>query len=387
MKKLAIITTHPIQYYAPVFKLLQERNLISIKVFYTLGETSDPKPDPGFAKNISWDIPLLDGYDFEWLVNTSDSPGSHHFKGIITPGGIGQIQKYKPDAILVFGWAYQSHLQIIKHFNAKLPVYFRGDSTLLNEKPGIKNSLRYVFLRWVYTKISHAFYVGENNKAYYKKFGLGESQLSFAPHAIDNDRFDADRSVEAGELRSSLNIAEQEILILYAGKFEPVKNVEVLLKAFMALNRQNVHLLLTGNGPEEKKLKTLVAGSDSLRHIHFIDFKNQSYMPVLYQAADLFCLPSKSESWGLSINEAMACGTAILASDKVGCAVDLIKIGENGATFRSGDINNLERNLRQLTNSKSQLVKFGQQSKFIIRSWDFLNIATAIENKLINEAT
>jgi glycosyltransferase involved in cell wall biosynthesis len=387
MKKLAIITTHPIQYYAPIFRLLQQRNNISIKVFYTLGEPTAPKHDPGFGKAVSWDIPLLEGYDFEWLVNTAPAPGSHYFKGIITPGAIGQIKKYQPDALLIFGWAYQSHLKIIRHFSGKLPIYFRGDSTLLNETGGLKKTLRSVFLKWVYNHITHAFYVGENNKAYYKAFGLKERQLSFAPHAIDNKRFEVKREKEAEELRASLPIDKQHILILYAGKFEVVKNVELLVTAFATLNNPNVHLLLAGNGPEEKKLKDIATNSDIAANIHFTDFKNQSYMPVLYQAADLFCLPSTSETWGLSINEAMACGTAILASDKVGCTADLVKIGENGAVFKSGDENNLARNLQHLTKDKAQLVRLGQQSELIIRDWNFEQIAQAIENKLLNEAT
>jgi glycosyltransferase involved in cell wall biosynthesis len=247
--------------------------------------------------------------------------------------------------------------------------------------------VRYRILKWVYGHISHAFYVGENNKAYYKKFGLKESQLSFAPHAIDNKRFESDRKNEAGELRSSLNINDQDILVLYAGKFEQVKNVDLLLQAFTALNRKNVHLLLTGNGPDEEKLKDLAGRSSASANIHFMDFKNQSYMPVLYHGADLFCLPSKSETWGLSINEAMACGTAILASDKAGCAADLVQVGENGAVFRSGDVNNLVDTLQHLTNDKARLTRFGQKSKVIIRNWDFLHIAMAVEKKLMNEAT
>lgn len=65
MKRLAIITTHPIQYNAPLFKLLTQRNNITIKVFYTWGKSVlENKYDPGFKKNIEWDIPLLDGYGF-----------------------------------------------------------------------------------------------------------------------------------------------------------------------------------------------------------------------------------------------------------------------------------------------------------------------------------
>jgi glycosyltransferase involved in cell wall biosynthesis len=386
MKKIAIITTHPIQYYAPVFKLLHQRKRVELKVFYTLGEGAINKLDHGFNKIVQWDVPLLEGYEFEWLRNTSSDAGSHYFKGIVNPEGIDQIEKYQPDAILIFGWAYNSHLKIIRYFNGKIPIYFRGDSTLLNEKKGLKKTLRYIFLKWVYRHVNHAFYVGKNNRHYYEKYGLKKSQLSFTPHAIDNDRFEADRKHEANELRSSFGVSNNDVLILYAGKFEPVKNVELLVSAFITLKPVNVHLLLAGNGPNENKLKDMAGKSNVTGNIHFIGFKNQSYMPVLYQAADLFCLPSKSETWGLSINEAMACGKAILASDKVGCVVDLVENGRNGAIFLSDDATGLVEKLQQLTEDKVQLGKLGQQSKLIIKDWCFLHIAEAIENKLLNEA-
>jgi glycosyltransferase involved in cell wall biosynthesis len=383
MKKLAIISTHPIQYYAPVFRLLNQRKKIEIKVFYTLGIENTSKYDPGFGKTVSWDIPLLDGYQYDWADNIAANPGSNHFNGIVTPKLSGQVNDWQPDAILVYGWAYQGHLKVIRYFKNKIPVYFRGDSTLLNEPKGIKKIVKTLFLRWVYKHIDHTFYVGKNNKAYFLKYGLVEKQLSFAPHAIDNDRFRIDRSVEALELRSSLKIKEEDNLILFAGKFEPVKNVELLLSAFISLKKQNAHLLLVGNGVDEDQLKSHAGNSAVAGNIHFLDFKNQSYMPVLYQAADLFCLPSKSETWGLSINEAMACGKAILASDRVGCAVDLVKNARNGAIFKAGDRNDLTQKLRQLTNYKDLLVKFGEQSRIIIKDWNFLIIAKAIENKLL----
>src|ERR1700679_1227966 len=115
MKKLAIITTHPIQYYAPIFKLLTQRQKIEIKVYYTWGEQVANKYDPGFKKIIQWDIPLLDGYPYEWAKNTSKRPGSHNFKGVVTPDLTGEIEAWRPDAILVIGWGYHSHLKIMRH--------------------------------------------------------------------------------------------------------------------------------------------------------------------------------------------------------------------------------------------------------------------------------
>ena len=379
--RLAIITTHPIQYYAPIFKLLHERDNISIKVYYTWGEKALNKFDPGFGQKVSWDIPLLEDYKYEWVLNAANEPGTHHFKGIVNPELIEQVNLWHPDAILFFGWAYHSHLKAIRYYYKKIPVFFRGDSTLLNEPKGIKGLAKYIGLQWVYRHVNHAFYVGENNKAYFKKYGLSDGQLSFAPHAVDNSRFEKDCSKEAGELRRSLDIKDDDLLVLYAGKFDPVKNVELLLSAFVNLNKDNVKLLLVGNGALEAQLKKLASSTNS-SGIHFLDFKNQSYMPVLYQAADLFCLPSLSETWGLAVNEAMACGRAVLASDNVGCAPDLVKTDYNGAVFKSGDLADLINKLQMLTQSKALLNQYGENSKTLIKNWNFLKIAEAIENKL-----
>jgi glycosyltransferase involved in cell wall biosynthesis len=384
MKRLAIITTHPIQYYAPLFALLQRRGNIAVRVFYTWGEASVNKLDPGFGQAVNWDLPLLEGYPFEWVENTSAEPGSHHFKGIINPSLISRVEQFGADAILVFGWAYNGHLKAMRHFKSKKPVYFRGDSTLLDGSWGIRKVVRSFFLRWVYSYVDHAFYVGANNKAYLKKFGLDDSQLSFGPHAIDNDRFATKFASEAFELRKRLGVSDGDILILFAGKFEEKKSPELLLEVFLTLEQPGVHLLLTGNGQLEETLKLMASGAGN---VHFMNFQNQSQMPVVYQACDLFCLPSKGpgETWGLAVNEAMACGKAVITSDKVGCAVDLVS-NENGVIFPSGNGEALGDALQSVLKDKSRLIKMGNASSNRIAPWNFTNIAVAIENKLLNEA-
>jgi glycosyltransferase involved in cell wall biosynthesis len=383
MKQLAIITTHPIQYYAPIFKLLHQRQQISIKVFYTWGKDAIKKYDPGFNKEIEWDIPLLENYPFEWVTNTSSKPGSHHFNGIINPDLNKKLKQLNPDAILILGWAYNSHLKAMRYFKNKIPVYFRGDSTLLDEQKNIKAIFRAIFLKWIYRHIDHAFYVGTNNKAYFKKYGLKESQLSFAPHAIDNDRFGIDRSVEATNLRNNLGLSSTDILILFAGKFEQKKDPLLLTDAFLQLEQTNCHLLFVGNGALETTLKQK---AQTINNIHFKEVQNQTYMPAIYQACDLFCLPSKGpgETWGLAVNEAMACGKAILASNKVGCAIDLVN-DNNGATFVSEDLDDLLQKLKILSRSREKLNKYGTNSLNHIKDWNFANIAIAIESKLLNE--
>lgn len=368
MKRLAVVITHPIQYYVPVFQLLSQQ--CRLKVFYTWGENwLNNKYDPGFMKNVEWDIPLLNGYEYGFVENIAKEPGSYHRKGINNPKLIEYIKNFQPNAILVHGYAYKSHLQVLRYFKGKVPVWFRGDSTLLNEKQGLKSFLKKIYLQWIYAHIDKAFYVGINNKAYFKKYGLKNNQLVFSPHAVDNRRFAEKRLEEVIILKRKLGIAVDDIVILYAGKFENVKNLPLLIKAFNLIKPQrNVKLLLVGNGPQEQELK-LMANDNA--NILFLNFQNQSFLSVIYQTCDVFCLPSYSETWGLAVNEAMAAGKAIIVSDKVGCSVDLVKNEINGYIFTSNNVNSLNEKLALFIDQLEIIKNFGLQSQEIIKNWNF----------------
>ena len=149
------------------------------------------KYDPGFGKEVTWDIPLLEEYDFQFVRNTSRKPGSHHFFGIINPTLNNEIENWNADAILVYGWNFSSHVKAISYFHGKKPVYFRGDSIVEdNHLNPVKSIFKKFALKWLYSKIDAAFYVGKLNQKYFKKYGVKEDKLIFAPHAVENDRFD-----------------------------------------------------------------------------------------------------------------------------------------------------------------------------------------------------
>jgi len=383
MKKLAIITTHPIQYNAPFFKLLSAGNKVQARVFYTWGRAVlEKKYDPGFNKTIEWDIPLLEGYDYEFLENTSKDPGSHHFNGIINPAILTRINEFGPDVVLVYGWKFKSHLQVLRHYKNKKPVWFRGDSVLLNERPGFKSFVKGMVLNWVYKHIDVAFYAGTNNRIYFEKSGLQPAQLTAAPHAVENERFGNSpgryREGAAG-FREQLKIGSNDLVFLYAGKLIPTKDIGTLIKAFARIKKMGVHLVIVGNGPEEASLKAKMA---VVSNLHFLDFQNQAIMPAVYHLCDIFVLPSVGETWGLSVNEAMAAGKAILVSDRCGCAIDLVKNGENGYIFKAGDEQDLFEKMLLLTETGSQLKQMQGNSFVMIGEYTFRKFAEAIENAL-----
>ncbi len=372
--KLAIITTHPIQYYAPVFQLLSRRGNIQVKVFYTW-EPEAATYDKGFGKNFQWDIPLLEGYDHQFVSNNGSR--RKDFRGVRNPSLVREIMQWGADAVLVFGWNYYSHLNAMRYFKGKRPVLFRGDSTLLDEQGKFRKTIRKLFLRWIYTNVDYAFYVGSNNKAYFLEHGLRDPQLVFAPHAIDNERFGT-AGMATDILPTGKALPTEAVKILFVGKFQPKKNPALLVDGVNALNSPDIHLLMIGNGELENELKE--RAKDNQR-IHFFPFQNQSMMPSVYRMADVFCLPSQGpgETWGLAVNEAMASGRAVLVSDKVGCAEDLVRNGENGYTFRSGDLQDLINKIELLSNKK-ELALMGDRSREMITSWSFGQIVQAIES-------
>ncbi len=419
MKKLALISTHPIQYNAPWFALLAKESGIQLKVFYTWSQRQTDLFDEKFGEAIEWDIPLLEGYDYTFVKNTSKKPGTKHFQGIQCPTLNKEIEEWGATHLLVFGWNYLAHLKAMRYFKGKIQVLFRGDSTLLDYdirsiktvvssfksrklilstfKNYLEFKLRKFFLTFIYKKIDTALYVGQNNKAYFIAHGLKEHQLTHVPHAIDNDRFfdsqEKQYEQKARLWRHELGIKEEDSVILFAGKFEPKKAPFLLLDAFKQLKYQHINpdfqditcsattlkLLFLGAGPLEKQLKQ---DANENPDIKFIPFQNQSQMPVVYRLANLFCLPSigPNETWGLAVNEAIACSRPVVMSDKVGCAADLALLPNR--VFKSKDTQDLVHQLsvliKQIQNKQIEKDSIRHQ----IEPWCFQAIADTIRNVL-----
>ena len=369
MPRLAIVSTHPIQYYAPLFRRLSTRDELDVHVFYGWEGPSTGDYDPGFDEEVTWDIPLLDGYPHTFLENKSGDPGTHHFRGLVTPDLVPSIEAWGLDAVLVFGWNYWSHLRALRHFHGRVPVLFRGDSTLLDETHGPRRWGRRLFLRWVYRHVDRALYVGQNNRAYFEAHGLSDDQLTWAPHAVENARFaDASGADDwARRWRKEIGIPEDAPVVLFVGKLGTKKAPDVLLDAFLQLEHREAHLTIVGSGPMEDKLMTQ-AKDDS--HVHFLGFQNQSRMPVVYRLGDVFVLPSRGpgETWGLAVNEAMACRRPVVVTERVGCAPDLID-ESNGRIVPPEDPDALCRALDELLADRDRLQAMGRRSAERIQEW------------------
>lgn len=383
--KLAIITSHPIQYYAPWFRYMNAMHGIDLRVFYLWDFGVKNTIDPEFKSAVQWDIPLLDGYSYEFVPNKSADPGTHHFGGLNNPGLAAAVRAFQPDAVLMMIYNYRACIDFILKWNTRrAPLLFRGDSHRLVKRHGIKETFRRRAISALYNRFQALLYVGKANREYYRYHRAPEEKLFFAPHAVDNNRFihQADTAQsQARQWREELGVPDDHKLVLFAGKFIEKKRPNDLLRAFIRIDSPDTHLLLVGGGELEKKLRE-IAGQHP--RVHFAPFQNQSKMPRTYAAADLVVLPSfgLGETWGLAINEAMCLARAVMASSHVGCGLDLINNARNGFIFEAGDQEDLTRKLARAIQSKDRLAAMGAESRRIIENYSYAQTTDGLKKAL-----
>lgn len=328
MRRLAFIVSHPIQYYAPLHQRLARREDLAIKVFFTWHDGRGAVVDSGFKRAVAWDLPLTEGYDYELVPNVAADPGTHHFFGLRNPTLMQQVLAWRPDAVHITGWAWASHLWALRALHRLgMPTLFRGDSHLLDEtRRGPRWWLKRAVLKRVLAWPSACLAVGQANRAYYEAFGVPPRRIVHCTHSIDVARFAEPAEAceqEAKAWRRGLGIADEAFVLLFAGKFEPIKRPVDLMRAVVDCVPAGTVLVLVGNGVLEGEVQALAAAYP--QRFRVLPFQNQRRMPLVYRLGDLFVLPSRAETWGLAVNEALACGRPVLVSDRVGCAADVIR--------------------------------------------------------------
>lgn len=381
-QKLAIVATHPIQYHSPWYCYLAGRTDLSARVFYLWDPNVDGYIDPGFKRQITWDIQLLSGYAYTFVPNRSKAPGTHRFWGLWNPSIIAELRAYEPDAVLLHGYNFATFIYLILRLR-HIPLVFRGDSHRIVRRKGPKEWLRRLLITHIFRRCVAFLYVGSANYEYFRYHGVPAAKLFRAPHAVDNERFltAVKAETDAKQWKEQLGIPSTDLIILFAGKLEPKKRPFDLLEAYLSAGLSGVSLVFVGSGVLEARL---MAAAGAHPKIYFAPFQNQTLMPRTYCAADIFVLPSRSESetWGLAINEAMCMGRAVIVSDHVGCARDLVMPYRNGLIFPAGDVAALASCLREALSDHVRLRRWGEHSRQIIKTYSYRELTEGLMNAM-----
>ncbi|MGH9650259.1 MAG: glycosyltransferase, partial [Terriglobales bacterium] len=187
--RLAIVLSHPVQYYSPWFRWLRAHTTLDFRVFYLWEFGVTEQRDPQFGTTFKWDVDLLGGYESEFVPNRARSPGTHHFRGLDNPELTARLAAWRPGAVLLFGYNWLSHQRVLWWARRRgLPLLLRGDSHLLGR--GLPAWPKRTLLRLLFRQFSAITYVGQANRDYYTALGVPASKLFFAPHSVDHTRFD-----------------------------------------------------------------------------------------------------------------------------------------------------------------------------------------------------
>lgn len=369
--RLAWLSTHPIQYQVPLLRAIAASPGIDLTVLYFSDFSTRAYVDREFGRVVQWDVPLLDGYQYEFLPGTGHQVADAAF---FSPRIGGLAERLTPkyfDAVLIQGWNHYGYVEAVwRARRTGLKVLLRCEATdHVAASHGLKRRLRELLITRVLAHTDHVLAIGTRNREFFLKRGFPAGRIGLMPYCVDNDHFrERARSADLERLRAELGMQEGRPVILYASKLTLRKHGDDLLEAYARLPEPRPYLLFVGDGELREPLMHR-AEKDRLIDVRFPGFRNQSELPAFYALADVFVLPSINETWGLVVNEAMNAGCAIIVTDQVGSGADLVRDGENGFVVPSRNVDALSRALMDILADKRYRA-MGHRGLEIISGWD-----------------
>ncbi len=384
--KVAVVNTHPIQYFAPLYAFLSATEDIEITALYLSDFSLRGATDKGFGQAVTWDVDLLAGYPHKFLGAHWRTVEPFGLRATFVPEIFNEIRRGGYDAVWVNGHvASANFIALIAARATGLPIFMRCETHLGLAASPLKKTLRRALLGAFYRLFDGFLAIGSANRAFYRALGVADEKISLLPYTIDNARFTRDARLSAQEqaaVRERHGIAADRPAILYVSKLQRRKHPDDLLRAAQKLAAEGLDfdLVLAGNGEMLDELKAMAAASGV--NVVFPGFINQSEMPRLLGACDVFVLPAQNEPWGLIVNEAMCAGLPIVISKELGCAKDLLEPGANGFGVEALDVDGLATALRRLLTDKELRAAMSRRSLEIIGDWDYRRCLAGLRDAL-----
>ncbi len=354
-RRLVILTEIIAPYRIPVFNTLAQGSEIDLHVIF-LAE-SDPKLRDWlvYKDEIRFSYQVLPSWRREFA--------GHNL--LLNRGLKKGLQRAAPDAILCGGYNYLASWQGLRWARQRrVPFILWAEST----ERDIRSRNRVIkFLKRIFIKHCSAFVVpGKSSMQYVVNYGVLEKDIFTAPNAVDTELF-AQRAEavrqEAASHRQALGLPPR--FFLFVGRLVREKGVFDLLEAYGKLTselRTLVSLVLVGEGTAREELvgRAVQIAPGQVRCAGFV---HRDQLASYYALAESFVFPSHSDTWGLVVNEAMACGLPIISSAAAGCAADLVQDHWNGWVVDRGDVIQLASAMERLGRDSALRTQMGNHSR------------------------
>jgi glycosyltransferase involved in cell wall biosynthesis len=360
MKHRVVILTEIIApYRIPVFNALARNPEIDLRVIF-LAET-----DPSIRQ---WKV-YAEEIEFAYEVLPSWRTRFSKYHLLLNQRVPQALRKAEPHAIVCGGYNYLASWQALRWARRNhVPFLLWCESTANDQRAGhrITESLKKSF----FDKCDGCIVPGRSAREYVCQMGVATDKIHTAPNAVDNQLF-ADRAAyarrDATTLRVKLNLPSR--YFLFAGRLVKSKGVLDLWEAYGSLKedvRSRIGLVFAGEGPLRSELER-IARTISPGSVIFAGFVHRDDLANYYALADCLVFPTRSDPWGLVVNEAMACGLPVICGRSAGCAADLVKA--NGRIVDPRNIDHLAQAMEEVASNATLRLSMSHESLRIIRSY------------------
>ncbi len=370
--RVLTIASHPVQYGAPLFRLMARHPKLDFQVAYCSLRGAESGYDPEFGANVQWDVPLLDRYKWTHIPNRGN--GTESFWAWRNTDLWKFVRQGKFDAVISH-IGYMRATFWIAYFAARskrIPFLFGTDASRIEPRDDSKVKLALKKVLWpaVFSLAGQILTASSAGRDLIISLGFPPDRVSMTLITVDNDWWLAQATaIDRDDARKSLGFAPTEKIILFCAKLQPWKRPMDLLHAFASAAIPNAKLVFAGDGAQRTELESEAAARGISEKVQFLGFVNQSQLPRLYKSADLMVIPSHYEPFGLVVNEAMLCGCPVIASDRVGAVRDLITHAETGFVYPCGQTDALAPLLQLVLSGPTRLASIRQNALRRISTW------------------
>jgi len=400
--RVLLVASHVVQYSSPVYREMAKHPRLETHVAYCSMQGAERGADADFGREVKWDVPLLDGYQWTEVPNRAIRPGLGRFFGLVNFGLWRMVRTGNYDAVVLYtGYRYASFwITLAAAKLSRTPVIFGTDATSIQTRGGSRWKLW--FKPFVLSRVFHladsTFGCSLAGKEFLKSLGMPSEHIGVVPLVADNEWWAARAAeVNRAAVRGSWGVPEGASVVLFCAKLQPWKRPHDLLQAFAHADVAGSHLVFAGDGPLAPALESQSTKLGVRDRVHFLGFQNQTQLPAVYRSADLFVLPSEYDACPVVVCEAMLCGLPIVLSDEIRGRREQIDEGETGYIFRCGDIEGLAALLRGALADPGRLAAMGAAARRKMNSFspgthvrDFVQLldvalATAPANAILRE--
>jgi glycosyltransferase involved in cell wall biosynthesis len=381
--RVLAIASHPVQYSAPLFRLMAQHPHLDFQVAYCSLRGAEAGYDTEFGTTVKWDVPMLEGYSWTHVPNRLF--GAETYLRICNPGLWPLIRKGRFDALLCY-ISYRSLSFWIAYFAAKLArttFLFGTDTITLAARDARRWKTLFKRAVWpfLFRLADQVIVPSSGTRNLMRSLGIPEERVTLTPYCVDNQWWiSRSKQIDRESVRHSWGAAPTDFVILFCAKLQHWKRPFDLLRAFARVNESHARLVFAGDGPLRPELESQARALGISPRVRFLGFVNQSQLPSVYRAADLLVLPSAHEPFGVVVNEAICCGCPVAASNCVGAAADLIAPVTPEFVFRCCDIDGLAAILSRAVRNPAGLREIAKRQFEHIRTWGpDQNVSTTVE--------